>query len=81
MSFLDRFLPVWIILAMVAGLLVNRVAPGVGAKLRDLEVGSISLPIALGLLVMMYPPLAKVQYDKTGQVRCSGVAVCAFGSI
>ena len=37
MSFLDRFLPVWIILAMVAGLLVNRVAPGVGAKLRDLE--------------------------------------------
>ena len=68
MSFLDRFLPVWIILAMVAGLLVNRVVPEIGTKLGELEVGGISLPIALGLLVMMYPPLAKVRYDKTRQI-------------
>lgn len=68
MSFLDRFLPVWIILAMIAGLLVNRVVPEIGAKLGELEVGGISLPIALGLLVMMYPPLAKVRYDKTRQI-------------
>lgn len=68
MSFLDRFLPVWIILAMVAGLLVNHVVPGIGEKLGALEVGGISFPIALGLLVMMYPPLAKVQYDKTRQI-------------
>lgn len=68
MSFLDRFLPVWIILAMIAGLLVNRVVPEIGAKLGELEVGGISLPIALGLLVMMYPPLAKVQYDKTRRI-------------
>ena len=68
MSFLDRFLPVWIIFAMVAGLLVNHVVPGIGEKLGALEVGGISFPIALGLLVMMYPPLAKVQYDKTRQI-------------
>ncbi|MGV0384033.1 ACR3 family arsenite efflux transporter [Corynebacterium sp. 22_2729] len=68
MSFLDRFLPVWIILAMVAGLLVNQVVPEIGTKLGELEVGGISLPIALGLLVMMYPPLAKVRYDKTRQI-------------
>ena len=55
MSFLDRFLPVWIIFAMVAGLLVNHVVPGIGEKLGALEVVGISLPIALGLLVMMYP--------------------------
>ena len=68
MSFLDRFLPVWIMLAMAAGLALGRAVPGLSGALERLEVGSISLPIALGLLVMMYPPLAKVRYDKTREI-------------
>ena len=68
MSFLDRFLPVWIILAMALGLGLGHVFPGIGETLQRMEVGSISLPIALGLLVMMYPPLAKVRYDKTKEI-------------
>ena len=68
MSFLDRFLPVWIMLAMAAGLALSRAVPGLSGALERLEVGSISLPIALGLLVMMYPPLAKVRYDKTREI-------------
>ncbi len=68
MSFLDKYLPVWIILAMAAGLIIGRTVPGIGDALGALEVGGISLPIALGLLVMMYPPLAKVRYDKTREI-------------
>lgn len=68
MSFLDRFLPVWIMLAMAAGLALGRAVPGFSGALERLEVGGISLPIALGLLVMMYPPLAKVRYDKTREI-------------
>lgn len=68
MTILDRFLPVWITLAMAAGLLIGRVVPGIGDALGALEVGGISLPIALGLLVMMYPPLAKVRYDKAVEI-------------
>lgn len=68
LSFLDRFLPVWIMLAMAAGLLLGRAVPGLASTLERLEVGGISLPIALGLLIMMYPPLAKVRYDKTREI-------------
>ena len=68
MSFLDRFLPVWIMLAMAAGLALGRAVPGLAGALERLEVGGISLPIALGLLIMMYPPLAKVRYDKTREI-------------
>ena len=68
MSFLDRFLPVWILLAMAVGLFLGRAFPGISDALGALEVGGISLPIALGLLVMMYPPLAKVRYDKTREI-------------
>ena len=64
LSRLDRFLPLWIGLAMVAGLALGRLVPALGAALADLEVGGISLPIAVGLLVMMYPALAKVRYDR-----------------
>ena len=67
-SFLDRFLPLWIILAMAAGLVLGRSLPGLAPFLGSLEIGGISLPIALGLLVMMYPPLAKVRYDKTRDI-------------
>jgi len=68
MSALDRFLPVWIGLAMAAGLLAGRWVPGIAEALDAITVGSISLPIALGLLVMMYPVLAKVRYDELGTV-------------
>ena len=67
-SFLDKYIPVWIILAMALGLLLGRGIPGLAPFLGSLEVGGISLPIALGLLVMMYPPLAKVRYDKTREI-------------
>ena len=63
LSTLDRFLPLWIGLAMVAGLLLGRLVPGLDDALAAVEVGSVSLPIAVGLLVMMYPVLAKVRYD------------------
>lgn len=61
LSLLDRFLPVWIGAAMVAGLLLGRGVPGLGEALAKVEVDGISLPIAVGLLVMMYPVLAKVR--------------------
>ena len=57
LAMLDRYLPVWIGLAMIAGLVLGRVVPGLGAALDAVQLHGISLPIALGLLVMMYPPL------------------------
>ncbi|GAA2758618.1 ACR3 family arsenite efflux transporter [Actinopolymorpha rutila] len=68
LSRLDRFLPVWIGFAMVAGLLLGRWVPGIAGVLDAIKVSSVSLPIALGLLVMMYPVLAKVRYDEVGHV-------------
>jgi ACR3 family arsenite transporter len=68
LSTLDRFLPLWIGAAMVGGLLLGRLVPGLDEALAALEVGSVSLPIAIGLLVMMYPVLAKVRYDELGHV-------------
>ncbi|KZM74990.1 ACR3 family arsenite efflux transporter [Nocardia terpenica] len=68
LSTLDRFLPVWIGAAMVAGLLLGRLVPGLGAGLSAVQVDGISLPIAVGLLVMMYPVLAKVRYDRLDAV-------------
>ena len=68
MSALDKWLAVWIGLAMIVGLLLGRFIPGLSELLTRLEVGGISVPIALGLLVMMYPVLAKVRYDKVAAV-------------
>lgn len=68
LSTLDRFLPVWIIAAMVAGLLLGRLVPGLAPALDALAIDGVSLPIALGLLVMMYPVLAKVRYDRLDTV-------------
>jgi ACR3 family arsenite transporter len=65
---LDRFLPLWILLAMALGILLGRSLEGLDAALGAVEVGSVSLPIAVGLLVMMYPVLAKVRYDELGRV-------------
>ncbi|WP_206783931.1 ACR3 family arsenite efflux transporter [Amycolatopsis sp. MtRt-6] len=68
LSTLDKFLPVWIAAAMVAGLLAGRWVPGLNTALSAVQIDGISLPIALGLLVMMYPVLAKVRYDRLGTV-------------
>ncbi|MFI0432843.1 MAG: ACR3 family arsenite efflux transporter [Candidatus Nanopelagicales bacterium] len=68
LSRLDRFLPVWILAAMAAGLLLGRLVPSVQTALDAVKVGSTSLPIALGLLLMMYPVLAKVRYEDMGHV-------------
>ena len=68
MSTLDRFLPVWIIAAMALGLLLGRLVPGLAEALDSVKVADVSLPIAIGLLVMMFPVLAKVRYDETGKV-------------
>jgi ACR3 family arsenite transporter len=61
----DRFLPVWILAAMGAGLLLAVFVPGFGELLHSFQVGQVSVPIAVGLLVMMYPVLAKVRYSDT----------------
>ena len=68
LSTVDRFLPVWIIAAMALGLVLGRVIPGLAGALDAVKVGSVSLPIAVGLLVMMYPVLAKVRYNETHKV-------------
>src|SRR5699024_1564617 len=67
-SFLDRWLPVWILTAMAAGLLLGRFIPGLNTALEAEKIGCVSLPIAIGLLVMMYPLLAKVRYDETRRI-------------
>lgn len=68
LSTLDRFLPVWILAAMALGLGLGRAIPGLGHALESIKVAGVSLPIALGLLVMMYPVLAKVRYNRTRAV-------------
>ncbi len=64
LSAVDRLLPMWIALAMVAGLLLGRLIPGLNDALDTVKIGQTSLPIALGLLLMMYPVLAKVRYNQ-----------------
>ncbi len=68
LSTLDRFLPVWIGVAMAAGLALGAAIPGLDRALSSISVDGVSLPIAVGLLVMMYPVLAKVRYDRLGTV-------------
>ena len=67
LSTLDRFLPLWIFAAMGLGLLLGRVYPDLGAALDRVQVAGVSVPIAIGLLWMMYPVLAKVRYETIGR--------------
>lgn len=77
LSTVDRFLPVWIGAAMVAGLLLGRLVPGLDDALDAVKVGQTSLPIAIGLLLMMYPVLAKVRYREIGLVTADKRMIAA----
>ena len=75
LSFLDRFLTLWIFVAMAIGVGIGYGFPGVAAWLDALSIGTTSIPIAIGLIVMMYPPLAKVKYEELGKVFRNGKVV------